>query len=138
MIYGAGEYWQWLDHFSGRSSAASAYNRLNRNEGYPKIDIVDNESNFNKLYKFLSKRISILKNNNLENDVKTASCIARVSGALGHELQKQMPQDWPSVRFVAETSPIVFVYGVSKETADKRRVILGVLSWRFASLDSGS
>jgi len=117
LIYGLGDYLNWWDSLSGRSAALSGYDRLSSNEGYPKIFVFRNEPEFKGLYQFLRSRISAKEFINLKEEEKVPSLIARVGGTLGHELQSQLPPTWPNVRYVPDTLPIVFIYGVSKETS---------------------
>ena len=120
IIYGVGDYFDWWDNLFGRTAALSGYNRLSSNEGYPKIIIFRDESEFKGLYQFLKSRISAKEFINLKEDKKVPDVIVRVGGALGHELQKQLPPEWSNVTYVPDTLPICFTYGVSRETGDMK------------------
>lgn len=117
LIYGLGSYLDWWDSLSGRSAALAWYTRLSSNEGCPEIFIFDSEPEFRGLYGFLKSRITAKEFLSLDENKKVPSLIARVGGTLGHELQSQVPPTWPNVRYVPDTLPIVFIYGVSKETS---------------------
>jgi len=128
LFYGIGDYLHWWDDIFGRSNALKCYARLSSNEGYPKIMIFDDETEFHGLYKFMISRVSSQPVAKLAIQGKKPNCIGRVGGTLGHELQKQLPPNWPNVRFVPETAPIVFIYSVSRKSGDNEGIVYYVSS----------
>ncbi len=115
ILYGCGDYFGFWDVLSGRTNALTSYNRLSSTKGYPEIYIKDSNKEFPKLYKFLIKHIQEPSIQNLNKQGLMPKAIVRLGGTMGHELKKQMPPDYPDVRFVSDTLPILFIYEYTRE-----------------------
>jgi|CZKU01.1.fsa_nt_gi hypothetical protein len=128
------------DHLSGRSAALRAYTRLASPDGYPKIAIYDDEEDFSSLYSFLMRQpVSVEAAGNASAGHRP-TCIIRPGGSIGAELGP-MPPEFPDVRFVPDTLPILFGYDYARKPLPGARTIracsLGDLrQWAQNSMDT--
>jgi len=125
LIYAAGDYRGWWESLRGRAMARNGLARLSSNKGYPVCWIYSDEMQFPELERFLRTKTKNQPVRELAEQGITPSLIS--VGAVNQD-SVPVPENWPSTRFVPGTSPILFIYGVTREGGK------GKAAW-VASLD---
>lgn len=122
VIYAIGDFSGWWDWITGRDKLEKAYERLACGEGYPVSWIYDDDEEFEKVENFLGKRT---KNPKLRVVLDQGHRPSLITFGFAGALEGPKPEDWPRNRFIPDTTPIVFVFGVTKGE-DKQK---GKLTW---------
>jgi len=111
LVYGVGEYLEWWDKISGRAAALAGLERVRSPRNFPVAFIYADEPEFGPLERFINRRTQNMELQRRLRSGERPSLITRVGGGT---LGTPVPKDWPESKFVPDTAPIVYVFGVRR------------------------